>query len=871
MTLNLYTHRTIGLTLTLAAACTACAGSISPALERAIRANPGGSTPVIILLDNQPGHFVSRDVSALYRPEIVRLGEQVREISKGMRPDGPIRPEMERLVIRQLATGSAAEREALLGEIDRLQTAQVNEISRRVGMLAASDLSATDAFIRSRGGRVDGVTTIVTAMFGVIPNSRVREIAAYPRIAAIDVDAHGAPELDNHKHSLGLVAGFWANSFDGGTLDVGVLDTGVQQNHPALSTHTFESNFGTTDPDGHGTGIAGIMASTNATYTGMAFGCDTICVAQAGGNSTSMNGLNYLVTATTEKPENINYSFGNGRANDVDYSSFDQFFDGAIDTFNIMVSKSTGNGGFGTTTITHPAPAYNLLASANMDDLNSQNRNTHVITSSSSRGPTLGGRKKPDITAPGTNSMTTNRTGTFSNLGGTSSASPHTGGGIVLVRQLGATTTYSAKAVILNAADAWTDNNTQTSADDGAVPGSLWNKTFGWGYLDLGEAYTNGPDLFEDEIAAPVGGVRNFKLYKGHMFTGEKATLVWNRHVVHNGTSNPTQVEGLSNLDLVVYNRQTNTAVGTSNSAIDNVEQIDVDADGPVVLKVYTTGSFDPQVPTEGFGLATEEDFEASNGITWAITPDLPASTPPGSNVQVSATVTNTSNLPAHNVEVSIAGAPVVTGSNPQVFATIPPGQSVQGAWTITAQGSPGSQQLTFTASSNSYGETFENSVQANLNVGGALINPSSHTVISGIVAGGSLANVNASDDVYYSFRPGVVFSTAQNPIYVEFRATSPSSTPNSLSFSVESAATSASLQQTIEMFDFVANQWVLADTDTLSTSDVTYSAAAPGTPANFVAVGTNAVAVRVGVKPTGPIFAYPWTYRIDLAGWAIN
>ncbi|MBA3726438.1 MAG: S8 family serine peptidase [Armatimonadetes bacterium] len=462
-----------------------------------------------------------------------------------------------------------------------------------------------------------GVVTVVPAMFATVPNSRLIEIARYPRIAWVDADRSGNPELDQHKTSLGLVTGFWANGLSGGTLDVGVLDTGVYQAHPAFAGHRFESNFGTTDPDGHGTGMAGIFASGDATYTGMAFGCDTICIAQAGFETTSMAGMNYLVTMTSEKPEVINYSFGNGRANDVDYSAFDQFFDGAISKFNVMVSKSTGNNGYGTTTITHPAPAFNLMASANMDDRNTATRNDDIITGSSSRGPTLAGRKKPDITAPGTDTMTTRNFGSgFVNLGGTSSASPHTGGGFLLVRQLGATTTYGGKAVLLNAADAWDDNNTQLTGDDGPVVGSKWNRTFGWGYLDLGEAYANGPDLFEDEIAAPVGGIRRFKLCKGSMFTGEKATLVWNRHVLFNGTQNPNQIEGLSNLDLVAYSQANTNVLGQSASAVDNVEQIDVDADTAVVLKVYTTGSFDPQVITEGYGLATEEDFGATSGTS---------------------------------------------------------------------------------------------------------------------------------------------------------------------------------------------------------------------------------------------------------------
>jgi serine protease AprX len=862
--------KVLGASLLAMAALSSVAGTLTPALQREAASNPNGFSKVVILLRNQPGHMVSREVAEIYEPEIRRLGARIREIHKSLRMAGPIAPALERRTAPELPIDAAAERDELLTRIDEYQTAQANETARMVQMLVASDLSATDAFIRSQGGQPTGVTTAVTAMFATVPNQLVRKIAAYSRIAWLDLDVEGSAELDMQKTSLGLVTGFWGNSFTGGPLDVGVLDTGVYQAHPAFNGHRFESNAGVTDPDGHGTGIAGIMASTNATYTGMVFGCDTICVATAGGNSTSMTGMNYLVTATTEKPENVNYSFGNGRANDIDYSPFDAFFDGTIDTFNIMVSKSTGNNGFGTTTITHPAPAYNLLASANMDDLDTAARTDDVITSDSSRGPTLGGRKKPDITAPGTDTMTTNRTGSFSNLGGTSSASPHTGGGIVLARQLGATTTYGAKAVLLNAADAWTDGNTQSTSDDGPVAGSLWNKTFGWGYLDLGEAFANGSDLFENDMPAPGAGERKFKLFKGHMFAGEKATLVWNKHVLFNGAQSPTQIEDLSNLDLVVYNRQTNQAVGTSNSTIDNVEQVDVDADGPVVLKVYATSPFDPQIATEGYGLATEEGFEESDGITFAITPTLPPHALPGTRVQVSVQVTNTSILPAYDVDVSIAGAAIVNGANPTNFTLIQPGQSRTVVWDITAQSNVGQQPLTFTANSDSYGETFSGSVLRNLNVANVITHPTGHSLVRGNVAGGSFADVLSSNDVYFSFRPGVVFSSGDKPVVIEFVGVSHTTDPSSLSFVIESAGSSSNLRQTIEMYDFGASSWVEVDARNVTTIDGIVTVSAPAPLPRFISL-SQGVSVRVSMKAVGATFSYPWIYRIDEAGWLIS
>jgi serine protease AprX len=46
------------------------------------------------------------------------------------------------------------------------------------------------------------------------------------------------------------------------------------------------------------------------------------------------------------------------------------------------------------------------------------------------------------------------------------------------------------RRVLINNADAWSDNGTPSdSTDDGPVAGSQWNRTYGWGYLNLSNAY----------------------------------------------------------------------------------------------------------------------------------------------------------------------------------------------------------------------------------------------------------------------------------------------------------------------------------------------------------------------------------------------
>jgi serine protease AprX len=475
----------------------------------------------------------------------------------------------------------------------------------------------------------------------------------------------------------------------GGPHDAGILDTGVQQNHSAFAGKRFESNAGTTDTGSHGTAVCGMTCSGNATYRGVAHGVDTISVALAGSDSTSMSGMNYLMTGVTERAENVNYSFGNGTANGTDYANIDRFFDGVADTFGVMVSKSTGNGGFssGSPTITHPAPAYNILAVGALDDLNTTSRSDDRIASYSSTGPTLGGRKKPDVSAPGSNINSALPSGGFGATGsGTSYAAPHVGGSILLLAAAGNPSRLASKAVLINNAQAMDSRNTSSTGDDVQVNGSFWDRRYGWGYIDLGRAQLHAPDVFERTIPAPTSSSRVFRLFRGPSSPGDKATLVWNRHVAFNGASYPTVVRNLSNLDLVAYLAATGAQAVASASTIDNVEQVGL-AGGDHVLKVATTGLFDAAVTTERFALATEEGFSEAVGPAFTAVWLPLAGAGSSREVQVRVRLTNAGDLPAFGATARLSGWRVVSGANPAPLGTVQPGGSVDAVWTVKSPG----------------------------------------------------------------------------------------------------------------------------------------------------------------------------------------
>lgn len=687
----------------------AASPKIAPDLAERVRGLAGStSVDAVLFLSAQP---VAREADRAldrYWANFSALSLSMRTLAALARPVGPLRPEEEAQAFeRMLGNLDHGALAILAQEADRLRDRMLQEALLRGGLEAVRAQFAVASLVRQSGGLVRSGTIAVNTLAVTVPVGSLEALAADERIRLIAWDAPGFPELDVSAPTVGAPT-FWSQGFVGTTFDAGVLDTGVQQNHPAFAGVRFESNMGVSDTGTHGTAMAGIIASRDNLRRGLGFGLDTMSVARAGNDSTSMAGMNYLMTGVVERAETVNYSFGNGTANTQDYAPIDQFFDGVCDTFQVMVSKSTGNNGFssGAPTITHPAPAFNLMAVANLDDRNTVNRADDRINSSSSTGPTLGGRKKPDIGAPGTNIDTTNPSGGFSNVTGTSPAAPHISGAILLLNHLGVLSPIAAKAVLLNSTDAIDSKNTSSTTDDEFVPGSFWDRRYGWGYLNLARAFVQAPYAVADLLPAPAPDRRSFKLYRCFLFANEKATLVWNRRVAYNGPAYPTIVRPLSNLDLFAYRVSDGGLSRSSASTIDNVEQLSVPADGDYVLKVASTGLFDPNIASERFGLAAQEGLAEALGPQADIAFAFRRLSEVASDVWLDVDVRNIGDLPMFGVQVALQDATVLEGDNPRTLGRIDPGQTVSVRWKIRAVRTGPTKPLAVVTSA-SYGESF--------------------------------------------------------------------------------------------------------------------------------------------------------------------
>ncbi len=122
----------------------------------------------------------------------------------------------------------------------------------------------------------------------------------------------------------------------------------------------------------------------------------------------------------------------------------------------------------------------------------------------SSWGPTPGGRKKPDLVAPGTAITGPAIGGGIDTNDGTSLSAPHVGGALAILAGAGMTDPRSMRAVLVNSAEPWcnghfpghdppqgtplVDDPNYGSAPGAGVCQTGWEPDVGWGEVDVQNA-----------------------------------------------------------------------------------------------------------------------------------------------------------------------------------------------------------------------------------------------------------------------------------------------------------------------------------------------------------------------------------------------
>jgi serine protease AprX len=217
-----------------------------------------------------------------------------------------------------------------------------------------------------------------------------------------------------------------ALGFNGAGVNVAVIDTGVELSHPALAavagTQLDFSGEGTGDFFGHGTHCAGVVASQDSRFHGVAPGATVhdYKVMDQNGSMTAANGVSAIQQAVTDGMDVLSNSWGfslvNGAWTDPDGSCvLCQAADAAMAAGAVFVvaagNEDDNSCGSTDTHIRCPGNARSVITIGATDD-------SDAMADFSSVGPTPDGRNKPDVAAPGTDIISC-RASTGSDMGGT--------------------------------------------------------------------------------------------------------------------------------------------------------------------------------------------------------------------------------------------------------------------------------------------------------------------------------------------------------------------------------------------------------------------------------------------------------------------
>lgn len=275
---------------------------------------------------------------------------------------------------------------------------------------------------------------------------------------------------------------------------VSSIDTGVRYTHEALKSNYLNNGFSWFDPysssanpvdqNGHGTHTMGTIAGSGGIGVApgskwMACrGCDTSSCTEYAlltcGQFIACPDESNCQNPSAPRPHVVNNSWGGGQG--------DPWFDDVIDNWieaGIVPVFSNGNSGSFCGSANSPADNVKVIGvGSTVDD--------DTLSYFSSRGPTVDGNIKPDISAPGSDVRSSYYLSdtSYSVLSGTSMAGPHVAGGVALLL---AKNPNLSLAQVKDALYQNAEHNLGSGggACDGLSESQWPNHSFGWGRMDI--------------------------------------------------------------------------------------------------------------------------------------------------------------------------------------------------------------------------------------------------------------------------------------------------------------------------------------------------------------------------------------------------
>jgi hypothetical protein len=368
----------------------------------------------------------------------------------------------------------------------------------RPGVIAAAKSAARDARSAAKAAIRSAVASVVSrlaqagyrARFDLgaaivhasLPPAVINQVAAWPDVLGVDEEGRAASAGDVYTVVRPTVGADYLQGLgiNGTGKKIAQDEVGglVNQSNPYLSIVVRDSLASLCYPtapafNGHATAVAGMIHFT-------ATGSSILATGSCTGNypaleDRALGAINWGATV-------VNHSWGEAPVGGADnqLDGGDRYFDSLMINYNRLQVFAAGNDGQTTGNVGSPGSAYNVLTAGNFDDKSTVSWTGDTMSPSSSfRDPVSShsDREKPEISAPGTNDVsTTIASPWWGNVGtGTSYAAPViTGIAAMMYQRAPAMVNYpvATKAILMATAIHNVEGAARLSEYDGA--GGTW-------------------------------------------------------------------------------------------------------------------------------------------------------------------------------------------------------------------------------------------------------------------------------------------------------------------------------------------------------------------------------------------------------------
>jgi len=410
-------------------------------------------------------------------------------------------------------------------------------------------------------------------------------------------DMPGEPEGDEDRtsHRSNTLATDYSGGlkFDGTGITLMLQDNSILDQHIDYSGR-FTNDASATQSGDHGEHTGGIIAAAgnlDPKGRGMAHGAEVLVYGSSNNNYNSVPALVISDDLTITSK-----SYGNGT--NAGYTSLARQLDQQVRNDSELIHVfSCGNSGSGWSTITGGhKQGKNVMAVGNVTYLD-------VIANSSSRGPALDGRIKPDICAVGTSVYSTNDPNNYLNKTGTSMACPGVAGTLAQLYHgfKTANAGVNPNSALIKAAVLNTGEDLGNSGPD---------FIYGWGRINARRAYEilNNNNYLSSTISQGGSNSHNISVPAG---TAQIRVMVYWSDYEGAASASPALVNNINmqviDPSVTAFNpwvlnpsNQNGIAIrGIDN--LNNMEQVTIDSPVAGTYTVNIDGMTIPQGPQEYF------------------------------------------------------------------------------------------------------------------------------------------------------------------------------------------------------------------------------------------------------------------------------